>query len=96
MVTAGCSNNDAFDKAEKQGDLALENKEYDRAVASFELALKEKKDDWEIRMKMNQTNKMIEALQESNIDRAISLLREIENDSASSVILAKQKKNEKF
>ncbi len=96
LVTAGCSNNDAFDKAEKQGDLALENKEYDRAVASFELALKEKKDDWEIRMKMNQTNKMIEALQESNIDRAISLLREIENDSASSVILAKQKKNEKF
>lgn len=45
LVTAGCSNNDAFDKAEKQGDLALENKEYDRAVASFELALKEKKDD---------------------------------------------------
>lgn len=37
---------------------------------------------------------MIEALQESNIDRAISLLKEIENDSASSVILAKQKKNE--
>ena len=35
---------------------------------------------------------MIEALQESNIDRAISLLREIENDSASSVILAKQER----
>ncbi|EJS00125.1 hypothetical protein IKS_00317 [Bacillus cereus VDM062] len=57
MVTAGCSNNDAFDKAEKQGDLALENKEYDRAVVSFELALKEKKDDREIRLKVNQTNK---------------------------------------
>ncbi len=96
LVTAGCSNNDAFDRAEKQGDLALENKEYDRAVASFELALKEKKDDREIRLKVNQTNKMIEAVQESNIDRVISLLREIENDAASSVILAKQKKNEKF
>ncbi|WP_283750525.1 hypothetical protein [Bacillus cereus] len=68
LVVAGCSNNDAFDKAKKQGDLALENKEYDRAVASFELALKENKDDREIRLKMNQTNKMIEALQESNID----------------------------
>ncbi|WP_429687423.1 hypothetical protein [Bacillus mycoides] len=95
LVTAGCSNNDAFDKAEKQGDLALENKEYDRAVASFELALKEKKDNREIRLKVNQTNKMIEALQESNIDRAISLLREIENDSASSVILAKQAKEKR-
>ena len=38
---------------------------------------------------------MIEALQESNIDRAISLLREIENDSASSVILAKQAKEKR-
>lgn len=95
LVTAGCSNNDAFDKAEKQGDLALENKEYDRAVAPFELALKEKKDDREIRLKMNQTNKMIEALQERNIDRAISLLREIENDSASSVILVKQAKEQR-
>ncbi|MBJ8006997.1 lysozyme inhibitor LprI family protein [Bacillus cereus] len=95
LVVAGCSNNDAFDKAKKQGDLVLENKEYDRAVASFELALKEKKDDREIRLKMNQTNKMIEALQESNIDRAISLLREIENDSASSVILAKQAKEKR-
>ncbi|GCF74005.1 DUF1311 domain-containing protein [Bacillus cereus] len=95
LVVAGCGNNDAFDKAKKQGDLALENKEYDRAVASFELALKEKKDDREVRLKMNQTNKMIEALQESNIDRAISLLREIENDSASSVILVKQVKEKR-
>ncbi|WP_257209051.1 hypothetical protein [Bacillus cereus] len=95
LVVAGCSNNDAFDKAKKQGDLALENKEYDRAVASFELALKEKKDDREIRLKMNQTNKMIEALQESNIDRAISLLREIENGSVSPVILAKQAKEKR-
>ncbi|MFE6137957.1 lysozyme inhibitor LprI family protein [Bacillus sp. NPDC057893] len=38
---------------------------------------------------------MIEALQESNIDRASSLLREIENDSASSVILAKQAKEKR-
>ncbi|MGQ3737204.1 hypothetical protein [Bacillus sp. FDAARGOS_1420] len=95
LVVAGCSNNDAFDKAKKQGDLALENKEYERAVASFELALKENKDDREVRLKMNQTNKMIEVLQESNIDRAISLLREIENDSASSVILAKQAKEKR-
>ncbi|MGH0430408.1 lysozyme inhibitor LprI family protein [Bacillus hominis] len=95
LVVAGCSNNDAFDKAKKQGDLALENKEYDRAVASFELALKEDKDDREVRLKMNQTNKMIEVLQESNIDRAISLLREIENDSASSVTLAKQAKEKR-
>ncbi|QWU47949.1 lysozyme inhibitor LprI family protein [Bacillus sp. NP247] len=95
LVVAGCSNNDAFDKAKKQGDLALENKEYDRAVASFELALKENKDDREVRLKMDQTNKMIEALQGSNIDRAISLLREIENDSASSVILAKQAKEKR-
>lgn len=95
LVVAGCSNNDAFDKAKKQGDLALENKEYDRAVASFELALKEDKDDREVRLKMNQTNKMIEVLQESNIDRAISLLREIENDAASSVTLAKQAKEKR-
>ncbi|MBJ8104205.1 MULTISPECIES: lysozyme inhibitor LprI family protein [Bacillus cereus group] len=95
LIVAGCSNNDAFDKAKKQGDLALENKEYDRAVASFELALKENKDDREVRLKMNQTNKMIEVLQESNIDLAISLLREIENDSASSVILAKQAKEKR-
>lgn len=95
LVVAGCSNNNAFEEAKKQGDLALENKEYDRAVASFELALKENKDDREVRLKMDQTNKMIEALQESNIDREISLLREIENNSASSVILAKQAKEKR-
>ncbi|PEX92819.1 lysozyme inhibitor LprI family protein [Bacillus cereus] len=95
LVVAGCSNNNAFEKAKTQGDLALENKEYDRAVASFELALKENKDDREVRLKMDQTNKMIEALQERNIDRAISLLRGIENDSASSVILAKQAKEKR-
>ncbi|NWK71378.1 DUF1311 domain-containing protein [Bacillus paramycoides] len=91
LATVGCSDNDAFEKAKKQGDLALENKEYDRAVASFELALKEKKDDREVKLKMNQASKMVEALKESDVDRAIVLIREIENNPTNSVI-AKQAK----
>lgn len=38
----GCSN-ETFDKAVEQGKLALANKEYTNANASFEIALKEKR-----------------------------------------------------
>ena len=59
LTTVGCSNSDAFEKAKNQGDLALENKEYDRAIASFELALQEKKDDKEVKSKMTQASEMV-------------------------------------
>ncbi|MDA1762379.1 hypothetical protein PDK32_19100 [Bacillus cereus] len=70
----GCSN-ETFDKAVEQGKLGLENKEYTNANASFEIALKEKKDE-EVQALQKQASKMEEALtakKKLDIDNAIKL-----------------------
>lgn len=43
MIFTGCGNN-LFDKAVDQGKLAVEDQNYGKAKASFELALQEKDD----------------------------------------------------
>ncbi|HHK5535457.1 TPA: hypothetical protein ACQUHH_003938 [Bacillus mobilis] len=74
----GCSN-ETFDKAVEQGKLALANKEYENASASFEIALKEKKDE-EVQTLQQQASKMAVALAEKeklDIDNAIKLFDQV-------------------
>lgn len=74
----GCSN-ETFDKAVEQGKLALANKEYIKASASFEIALKEKKDE-EIQTLQKQSSKMEEALtakEKLDVDNAIKLFDQV-------------------
>ncbi|MEM5647790.1 hypothetical protein AAHH72_29420 [Bacillus cereus] len=74
----GCSN-ETFDKAEEQGKLALANKEYTNANASFEIALKEKKDE-EVQTLQKQASKMEKALiakEKLDIDNAIKLFDQV-------------------
>ncbi|HDX9512407.1 TPA: hypothetical protein ROY06_005797 [Bacillus cereus] len=74
----GCSN-ETFDKAVEQGKLALANKEYTNANASFEIALKEKKDE-EVQTLQKQAFKMEKALiakEKLDIDNAIKLFDQV-------------------
>ncbi len=74
----GCSN-ETFDKAVEKGKLALANKEYANASASFEIALKEKKDE-EVQTLQKQASKMEVALDEKEkleIDNAIKLFNQV-------------------
>jgi len=74
----GCSN-ETFDKAVEQGKLALANKEYTNAKASFEIALKEKKDE-EVQTLQKQASKMEQALiakEKLDIDNAIKLFDQV-------------------
>lgn len=74
----GCSS-ETFDKAVEQGKLALANKEYTNANASFEIALKEKKDE-EVQTLQKQASKMEKALiakEKLDIDNAIKLLDQV-------------------
>ena len=81
-----------------QGKLALASKEYDTAVASFELALEEKKDDKEAKVLKDQTTKMISSIKEKssgNIEQAIGLFQEVEKMKDGSAILQSQAKEQK-
>lgn len=74
----GCSN-ETFDKAVEQGKLALANKEYTNANASFEIALKEKKDE-KVQTLQKQASKMEKALiakEKLDIDNAIKLFEQV-------------------
>lgn len=78
ILLAGCGDKTA-DKAIEQGKLALANKEYDKALASFSLALDEKSD--EAKVLHTQTKKMIDAMKardEQKWDQANKLFGEIE------------------
>ncbi|MGE1050830.1 hypothetical protein ACQGS7_05235, partial [Bacillus sp. GFa4/2] len=92
-----CSN-ETYKKAMDQGKLALASKEYDTAVASFELALEEKKDDKEAKVLKDQTTKMISSIKEKssgNIEQAIGLFQEVEKMKDGSAILQSQAKEQK-
>ena len=97
FLMVGCSN-EAYKKAMDQGKLALASKEYDTAVASFELALEEKKDDKEAKVLKGQTTKMISSIKEKssgNIEQAIGLFQEVEKMKDGSAILQNQAKEQK-
>ncbi|TKH76046.1 hypothetical protein FC676_04660 [Bacillus cereus] len=97
FLMVGCSN-EIYKKAMDQGKLALASKEYDTAVASFELALEEKKDDKEAKVLKDQTTKMISSIKEKssgNIEQAIGLFQEVEKMKDGSAILQSQAKEQK-
>ncbi|HFR4177856.1 hypothetical protein P5815_12905 [Bacillus cereus] len=97
FLMVGCSN-ETYKKAMDQGKLALASKEYDTAVASFELALEEKKDDKEAKVLKDQTTKMISSIKEKssgNIEQAIGLFQEVEKMKDGSAILQSQAKEQK-
>ncbi|MBK0148545.1 hypothetical protein [Bacillus sp. S74] len=97
ILMVGCSN-ETYKKAMDQGKLALASKEYDTAVASFELALEEKKDDKEAKVLKDQTTKMISSIKEKssgNIEQAIGLFQEVEKMKDGSAILQSQAKEQK-
>ncbi|MEI4620520.1 lysozyme inhibitor LprI family protein [Bacillus cereus] len=98
LLIVGCSNDKTSEKAIKQGELALANKEYDKALASFELALGEQKEDEKVKVLITQTNKMMEALKavkEAKLDEANTLLEEIEEIEGGSKTLNKQAKGQR-
>ncbi|MBJ8005777.1 MULTISPECIES: hypothetical protein [Bacillus cereus group] len=78
ILLAGCGDKTA-DKAIEQGKLALANKEYDKALASFSLALDEKSD--EAKILHTQTKKWMDAMKakdEQKWDEANKLFGEVE------------------
>ncbi|ENB9403060.1 MULTISPECIES: hypothetical protein [Bacillus cereus group] len=77
ILLAGCGDKTA-NKAIEQGKLALANKEYDKALASFSLALDEKSD--EAKVLHTQTKKWMDAMKakdEQNWDEANKLFGEV-------------------
>lgn len=97
FLITGCSN-ETFNKALDQGKLALASKEYDKAIASFELALEEKKDDKEAKILQTQTTKMVQAMKaqtELKVDQAIALFEEVEKTKEGSATLQKQAKEQR-
>lgn len=78
ILLAGCGDKTS-DKAIEQGKLAVANKEYDKALASFSLALDEKNDKAQVLH--TQTKKMVEAIKakdEHKWDEANKLFGEVE------------------
>jgi hypothetical protein len=97
FIITGCSNGD-FEKAMDEGNSALTNKEYTKALASFERALGEKKDDKETKALIEQTTAMIEAMklkEETKMDEAITSFEKVENIENGSNTLVEQAKEER-
>ncbi|MGG0300797.1 hypothetical protein ABEY59_00935 [Bacillus albus] len=97
LMLAGCSNGN-FDKAMDEGKTALTNKEYKNALSSFEKALDEKKDDSDVKMLVEQTKVMIEAVklkEETKIEESIKSFEKVENMKNGNATLVKQAKEER-
>ncbi|MCI0765466.1 hypothetical protein [Bacillus sp. TL12] len=97
LMLAGCSNGD-FEKAMEVGKTALTNKEYKTALASFERALDEKKDDSDAKVFVEQTKAMIEAVklkEETKVEESIKSFEKVENMKNGSNTLIKQAKEER-
>jgi hypothetical protein len=97
LIITGCGNGD-FDKAMEEGKSALTNKEYTKALASFESALSEKKDDQEAKTLVEQTKAMIEAVklkQETKLAEAMKSFEKIESTKNGSSTLVEQAKEER-
>jgi len=72
VMLTGCGNS-MFTKAMEQGKLAVASKEYDKAEASFELALQEKEDDQvqDMLEQVRNMNKGLKVMGNSDVDEAI-------------------------
>lgn len=81
LLLMGCSNN-AFDQAVEKGKGYIESREYDKAIATFELALQEK-DDENIKTLLKQTKNMSKAIQtkeEQKYDETLVLLQNVKDE----------------
>ncbi|WP_129725997.1 lysozyme inhibitor LprI family protein [Ectobacillus funiculus] len=73
-LLVGC-NNGTYEKAMEQGKLALANREFDKALASFELALKEEPKDKEAKVlyeRLVVLNQVKEAIENAKWDDALT------------------------
>ncbi|QWU43951.1 hypothetical protein [Bacillus sp. NP247] len=97
LMLAGCSNGN-FEKAVDEGKTALTNKEYKTALSSFEKALDEKKDDSDVKVLVEQTKAMIEAVKlkdEAKLEESIKSFEKVESVKDGSNALIKQAKEER-
>ncbi|PEQ09213.1 hypothetical protein [Bacillus toyonensis] len=97
LMLAGCSNGN-FEKAMDEGKTALTNKEYKTALSSFERALDEKKDDSDVKVLVEQTKVMIEAVklkEETKVEESIKSFEKVESVKNGSNTLIKQAKEER-
>ncbi|MGG0650808.1 hypothetical protein ABE083_29125 [Bacillus mycoides] len=97
LMLAGCSNGN-FEKAVDEGNTALTNKEYKTALSSFEKALDEKKDDSDVKVLVEQTKAMMEAVklkEETNVEESIKSFEKVESMKNGSTTLIKQAKEER-
>lgn len=97
LMLAGCSNGN-FEKAMDEGKTALTNKEYKTALSSFERALDEKKDDSDVKVLVEQTKAMIEAVklkEETKVEESVKSFEKVESVKNGSNTLIKQAKEER-
>ncbi|MGH1287705.1 hypothetical protein [Bacillus toyonensis] len=97
LMLAGCSNGN-FEKAMGEGKTAITNKEYKTALSSFERALDEKKDDSDVKVLIEQTKAMIEAVklkEETKLEESIKSFEKVESVKNGSNTLIKQAKEER-
>ncbi|HDX9611560.1 TPA: hypothetical protein ROY01_002614 [Bacillus toyonensis] len=97
LMLAGCSNGN-FEKAMDEGKTAITNKEYKTALSSFERALDEKKDDSDVKVLIEQTKAMIEAVklkEETKVEESIKSFEKVESVKNGSNTLIKQAKEER-
>ncbi|MBJ7929486.1 hypothetical protein COO04_07480 [Bacillus toyonensis] len=97
LMLTGCSNGN-FEKAMDEGKTALTNKEYKTALSSFERALDEKKDDSDVKVLVEQTKAMIEAVklkEETKVEESIKSFEKVESVKNGSNTLIKQAKEER-
>lgn len=98
LFIVGCSNSEVYENSIEQGELALSKQEYEKAAASFEIALDEKKEDKKAKTLLAQTNKMNEALKamkENRLDEADALFEEVEGMKDGSKTLVRQAKEQR-
>lgn len=97
VFATGCSNKE-FKSSLDNGKKEIDSKNYEKAVAFFELALNEKKDSEETKTLLSQTNTMIEAnkLQaESKFDEATKQYKAVEDLKNGSEKLVSQAKEQR-
>ncbi|KAB2442497.1 hypothetical protein [Bacillus luti] len=97
LMLAGCSNGN-YEKAMDEGNTAITNKEYKTALSSFEKALDEKKDDSDVKVLVEQTKAMIEAVklkEETKVEESVKSFEKVESVKNGSTTLVKQAKEER-
>lgn len=93
-LLTGCGNK-TFDKAMKEGKLAMASKEYEKAEGMFSLAIEEKKEDKEANALYDQIQKLIESMklkEEGKIEEVVVICDDIEKIESESDIVKKEAK----